>query len=347
VLTKKWFHFLAPVVLITILISSCSGQSSAIFVWIDVPEDGLSFPDLRPVTIEGHATSPTEVQRIELMINGEMWTIIDDPVVDGELASFQAEWTPDSPGTYTIHAIAYGADGTTSQFDDTTITFSQELESSAISEMSDSEPDTQAEEDSAPPPEESESLIQFWADPDTIQAGDCTDIRWHVENVKKVIFGGVEQALDGTYQDCLCKNQTYTLTVVHLDQSEEKRKANVLVNGSCEVPEPEEDTTPPPAPVQSAPTNGLSIGCKSNQNLVWLPVNDESGISQYQVKVQHHSGDNNWTDIPGSVFGGISGKQHSISVECGWYYRWRVRAADGEGNIGSWSAWWTFLINLE
>jgi hypothetical protein len=76
-------------------------------------------------------------------------------------------------------------------------------------------------------------------------------------------------------------------------------------------------------------------------------VSDKSGISQYQVSVQRHSGDNNWKDIPGSVFSGISGKKKSVSVECGWYYRWRVLAVDGAGNTGPWSGWWAFTIILE
>jgi hypothetical protein len=165
--------------------------------------------------------------------------------------------------------------------------------------------------------------------------------------VKSVFFGGVEQAFDGTYQDCLCKNQTYTLTVTHLDETVETQQVGISVSGSCETPEPEQDTMPPPAPVLSVPGNGLSLDCRSNQNLVWQPVSDKSNISQYQVKVQRHSGDNNWSDISGSVFSGIPGKQHSVSVECGWYYRWRVLAVDGVGNVGSWSGWWTFTVNLE
>jgi hypothetical protein len=50
--------------------------------------------------------------------------------------------------------------------------------------------------------------------------------------------------------------------------------------------------------------------------------------------------------VSGSVFGGITDKQRSIPVECGWTYRWRVRAVDGVGNVGSWSAWSSFIITL-
>ena len=39
-----------------------------------------------------------------------------------DLASFQAEWLPPGPGSYTIHAVAYGPDGAPSEYDETRIT---------------------------------------------------------------------------------------------------------------------------------------------------------------------------------------------------------------------------------
>jgi hypothetical protein len=215
--------------------------------------------------------------------------------------------------------------------------------------------------DVTPPPEEptpttpSGAVIQFWADPPEINAGECTTLYWHAENVQRVVFGGVEQPLDGSYRDCLCSTQSYPLTVTLLDGTEDRRVVTVNVNGSCVTPPPPpqditpvppEDTTPPPAPSPAVPADGLSIACKGSQNLVWLPVNDESGIGEYQVQVQRHSGDNNWQAVSGSPFTGISGKTMNLPVECGWYYRWRVRAVDGKGNTGSWSGWSQFSITL-
>ncbi len=43
---------------------------------------------------------------------------------------------------------------------------------------------------------------------------------------------------------------------------------------------------------------------------------------------------------------GIGGTEKEISVECGWEYRWRVRAIDGAGNPGNWSDWFTFNVPL-
>jgi hypothetical protein len=191
------------------------------------------------------------------------------------------------------------------------------------------------------------AVIQFWADPPEIQAGACTTIRWHAENVQGVVFGGLQQPMDGSYQDCLCGDQRYTLTVSHLDGTEEKRAVDIKVTGECATPTspPPKDTTPPPAPSPAVPQNGLTIACKGSQTLTWLPVDDQSGISGYQVEVQRQSGDNNWQAVSGSPFS-TGDKTVNIPVECGWYYRWRVRATDGAGNLGPWSGWSQFAITL-
>jgi hypothetical protein len=192
---------------------------------------------------------------------------------------------------------------------------------------------------------ELEAVVQFWAEPEEIDAGSCTVLKWHVENVESVVFGNLDQPLDGEYHACLCEGARYTLRVTHTDGTEEKFPLDVTVTGTCATPTVE-DTTPPPIPSPSVPANGLELSCRPSQTLTWLTVDDPSGIAQYQVQVERHSGDNNWQAVPGSTFTGISGKTKDISVECGWYYRWRVRAIDGAGNTSAWSGWWTFIITL-
>lgn len=336
---KKSLKYLLPILLLTLLISSCGGTAGGIYVWIDVPVDGLSYPDVQPVKVEGHAAGREGVSLIELFVDGDLWTTIEDPPMNEDLASFAAEWTPPGPGSYTIHAVAYGPDGVPSQYDETHITLGMETPTPVIT-VTPVISITPTLTDTPTPVPDPVADVQFWADPETINAGLCTDIRWQAGNVKGLVFGGVEQEMEGIFNTCLCKSETYTLTVTHLDDSVEKLRVNINVVGNCA------DTTPPPAPNQTSPGNGASLTCRSYQDLAWGAVSDDSGISQYQVKVQRHSGDNNWTNIPGSVFTGISGTVKNISVDCGWYYRWQVRAVDGEGNVGPWSDWWTFVDNL-
>jgi len=191
-----------------------------------------------------------------------------------------------------------------------------------------------------------EVVIEFWANPEKINAGDCTTISWHVENAEKVIFGEKEQEFDGSHYECLCKDERYTLTVIHKGGTEENRQVNVEVVGSCATATSTPDTTPPPAPKQLKPVNGSDLGCVASAMLRWEAVSDPSGIDQYQVELQRHPEDNKWNGAPGSIFTGINGTEKEISVECGWEYRWRVRAVDNQSNIGEWSGWFSFVAPL-
>jgi len=82
------------------LLAGCNlpASSGGVSVWIDVPLDGLIFPDVQAINIEGHAASPGGVSRVEIWINGALLVTINDPPTEGELASFHAEWTPSAPG---------------------------------------------------------------------------------------------------------------------------------------------------------------------------------------------------------------------------------------------------------
>jgi hypothetical protein len=76
--------------------------------------------------------------------------------------------------------------------------------------------------------------------------------------------------------------------------------------------------------------------------LRWSPVTDPSGIGEYRVQVERHSGDSNWQTVAGSPWTGLAAPELELDVECGWYYRWRVRAVDGAGNAGPFSTWFRF-----
>jgi hypothetical protein len=354
--------------LVTLLLGSCGGApAGGTSVWLDVPTDGLNFPAVQAIKVEGHASSPGGISRVEVWVNGSVFTTIDNPATEGTLANFHAAWTPTEAGEYTIQAIAYGTDGTASQADSARVTFGVVIPTvttatgecptpvgggpapvDCTTPISPTVTETLTPSATVPPPPG--EAVQFWADPDKIEAGACTTMHWHAENVQKVIFGGVEQPLDGSYKDCLCKNERYTLTVVKQDGTQEKHQVDIAVNGSCITPEPPEpppsgDTNPPPVPSPRVPADGLTVPCKGKQSLVWLPVEDASGIAKYGVQAQRHSGDNNWQAAPGGDQAVVE-KTTTIPVECGWYYRWRVIAVDGAGNESGWSGWSTFAVTL-
>lgn len=187
--------------------------------------------------------------------------------------------------------------------------------------------------------------IQFWAEPSTINAGGCTEINWLVKNAESVFFDGDQQPFKGSFEDCLCSDQRYTLTVFRYDGSQEKRTVDITVVGECVTPTVPDDTPPQP-PVPSVPANNLDLTCRSSQNLAWLPVQDPSGIEGYYGELERRASPNEKFS-PVLKWGLVASKQYSVNVECGWYYRWRVRAEDGAGNVGNWSTWSQFSVLLQ
>lgn len=320
-------------------------------VWIDVPVNGRTIPEGTEVEINGHASSPEGLSRVEIWINGTLEFTLTGFSSEEDLSRFTQTWTPPGPGEYTIQAIAVGIDGTLSEPGTTRIYVGSDSPTPVVTEVhtpTHTPVSTLTPTPTTPP----EVVIDFWAEPSTIVAGGSFTLYWHVENVDKVIFGGVEQGFDGSYTDSLCENARYTLTVIHTDGSEEQRVVDIEVEGSCATatftpsPSPEPDTTPPSAPTPLKPLNEADLGCTSNAMLRWTGVTDESGIAQYQVEFQHHPGDNNWEHTSGSPTQGISEENLEVNLECGFYYRWRVRAVDGNGNVGNWSVWFTFTVPL-
>ena len=112
------------------------------------------------------------------------------------------------------------------------------------------------------------------------------------------------------------------------------------------TPTPVPDTSPPPAPLQFKPLDGETFDCIASVMLRWDSVPDPSGIAGYRVQVERHAGDENWQPVAGSPWTGLDGTELEIDVECGWFYRWRVRAVDGAGNAGSFSSWFEFTVLL-
>jgi hypothetical protein len=96
---------------------------------------------------------------------------------------------------------------------------------------------------------------------------------------------------------------------------------------------------PPPSP--STPDDGATLTCRSSQTLTWEPASDPSDISAYYGKLEREVSPGNWQ--PGG-WGPVSDNQVDVPVQCGSYYRWRVRAQSSAGNWSDWSQWSYFLV---
>jgi hypothetical protein len=342
-----------------LLLISCSSTPGGTYAWIDVPVNPTSLSDIQPITIKGHASSPAGIALVEIWVNGTLMETINSPPATGILSAFESTFTPPEPGEYMIQVIAISTEDEASEPDTAIVLIDETVAAIPLLPDGDTTPVTPTPVPTftpTPTPTAVESddsqVVSYWADPAEIEAGGCTTIYWEVSNVSKVEFGGFEQDFSGSYYDCMCETQTYPMTVTYENSTQETFWVTIDVTGTCATPTPTPsptptptllpDTTAPDPPALLSPTNGVSLSCTSFVTLQWNAASDLSGISEYRIKVERHSGDNNWQAAPGSVFSGIGGTQKQIPVECGWDYRWRVRARDGAGNLGGWSGWFTF-----
>ena len=108
---------------------------------------------------------------------------------------------------------------------------------------------------------------------------------------------------------------------------------------------PPADTTPPDVPTPMVPVDGLVIGCASTQNLVWLPVEDIDNLNGYDVRLERELSPGNWDRV--GNYGPIKDKQYEVTIDCGVAFRWSVRAEDKAGNKSDWSAWSSFIVELD
>lgn len=84
----------------------------------------------------------------------------------------------------------------------------------------------------APPP----VVINFWVDNGTINAGQCTTLRWDVQNVREVYLNDQGVAGQGSQQVCPANTTTYTLRVVRNDGGQETRQVTVNVTAAPQPP---------------------------------------------------------------------------------------------------------------
>ena len=74
--------------------------------------------------------------------------------------------------------------------------------------------------------------INFWADRDTIDAGQCTALRWDVRNVQAVYLDGEGVAGVSEREVCPGDTKNYNLTVTKNDGGQDSRQVTVKVNNA-------------------------------------------------------------------------------------------------------------------
>ncbi len=187
--------------------------------------------------------------------------------------------------------------------------------------------------------------VNFRADRTALTQGECTMLRWDVENATGVFLDGNGVAGHGSQPVCPNKTTTYNLHVTapagNVDRSvtisvQAAPATHTPTRTRTRTPTTPPDTTPPPIPNPQDPTGGKSVACSGaagSATLRWSSVSDPSGVTYY-VKWSGGGQSGGWNG---------AGTSHGISIKCGYQYSWQVRACDGKGNCSGWSGSATFL----
>jgi hypothetical protein len=84
-----------------------------------------------------------------------------------------------------------------------------------------------------PPTATSTASVAFWADPETVVAGNCTTLRWQVDQVRAVYLDDTPVTGQGAQVTCPCEPETHVLRVLYRDGRYEEFPLTIGVTGSC------------------------------------------------------------------------------------------------------------------
>lgn len=328
--------------------------------WIDFPRDSANIPAGASVIVISHAYAPSGVAEVLLSVNGTAYRRDTPADAGAPLVEVRQEWMAQQPGLYTLQVTGYDLSGAAGSPDTITVRVTGEATAAPTGVPPPTAvptdvptvtpvpteaptatpiptlPPTVTPVPTARPTAIPPAQVSFWVDDDSITAGECTTLRWDVQNATAVYLDGAGVPGQATRAICPTSTTTYNL---HVEAPGGNVDRSVTVTVSAPA-----DATPPAVPSPAVPANGLVLTCRSKQVLAWLPVSDPSGVVYY-VKLEYQKTATEWQVVGG--YGPLMDKQVEVKVDCGIIYRWAVRAQDGAGNTSDWSAWSGFSINLK
>jgi len=132
---KKTFSM---IVLIVLLAAACTPQGvpspSALSAWIDAPLDDSTIP-LAPYQIVAHGSDPVQITLLEITVNGELLSRIENPSPGHLLLTAKADWNPPAPGVYTIQARGKNSAGDWSSYARAQVTVQDDFQSLEVLEL--------------------------------------------------------------------------------------------------------------------------------------------------------------------------------------------------------------------
>lgn len=283
-------------------------NATAPTIKITLPVTGSRVRIGQPFQVHAVAVDPRGIYSIDVAVDGQMQT----PVVAAPpLTTFSAaiSVTLQSKG---VHTLVVQANSTTSMKSEPAA-----IKVVAVQALSDpANPEDPPAPVPAPQPNPvgGSPTISFTANPTSVQPGQCSTLRWDVDNVREVYFEGAGVAGHAEQQQCPTQDTTYTLTVILVDGSVRASTATVTIAGNN-----------PGGQIPTAPANlRVTSTTQTTARVAWDDrSNNETG---FDVDLEGDRASRTGANVTQSEITGLA---------CNRSYNFRVRALNATGN----SAW--------
>jgi hypothetical protein len=329
----------AVVLLTALALAACAASSSqGPMAWLDQPLDGAKLP-LEPQELTAHASDAGGVASLEFYVNGAL--LVRSPAAGGVLENATVGWNPAAPGVYTIAASATDSQGNTGSESVAIVTVGR-VEGSPTS-LPTGRPTEETVTQATPTPRQPSSpgatmtprapaatsmpptrtplpptaaparpaeIAYFEANPGTINAGDCSTIRWGVDYAAAVYLDGEGVVGHDERQVCPPATTTYTLYATS-GGGDAQQTATVTV---IQAPSPTPiittvvvDGIPPYiTDLNANPWNITAAGsdCSGTATTVSVYAEDPSGVAAVVAywTLESQSGQVNMTSYGGGVY---------------------------------------------
>ncbi|MDJ0754453.1 MAG: Ig-like domain-containing protein [Ardenticatenaceae bacterium] len=309
------------ILLLTLFVlAACTGSAEGSpRAWIDFPRDGSTIPAGSAVTVISHASAEEGVAEVLLSVNGEAYRRDSPEEAGASFSAVRQEWFPAEAGLYTLQVRSYDSTGAVSSPYGITVRVVSEVAAVPTATVT-------AVPTFTPTPVTPTATVTLTPAPPT------------------ATFTPAPIPPTATFTPTPVP-PTPTFTPVPPTPTFTPIPPTPTATFTPTAPPPPPDTTPPPVPTPMVPADELFLTCRTEQTLAWLPVaDDQPGTVRYYVKLERQVMTNQWDPV--DTWGPIVGKEISVPVQCGPFYRWAVRAVDEAGNSSDWSAWSRFSVGI-
>ncbi len=329
-------------VLLALFMSSCTGGSapsldSSAQAWVEYPFEGSTLPTMDSITLIVYAADPVGINYIDIKINGQsLPAYAPSPITqDGSprLVRIDLPWQPPAEGEYVLEAIGVntaGGSGGTSSTRFCVVTCEPETTTISTPTPTPAFTDTPLPFITLPPGEPTytptwtppadtaeEIVVEFYASPPYVDAGNCSTLHWEVTGSQTVYLNSASVYTIGSEEHCPCETESNNLQVVKPGGSTDDHWVTIDVYGNCSTPATDPPPTDPPVPSDTTgPTiNAVYTFWQSCDLYGQADISDPSGVAWAEFWFDLNG--QGWAWIQMNESGGLWTSQVGISVSDG------------------------------